>query len=246
MNQNLIEELTRFAIVKLDELRMNLLNMVDRLGDEEAAFQICWRTYQWPTGTPKSALEEFARRVSLKRLLDVERRHGISGVEEAAVGAAMAIPRFVPGRGFKVFRELFGELVKLAKAHDGSLVKYLKKFKNAKDLEDELARLPGIGPVLAPCLVRELRLGGIIKLDIKDLSLSLADPVRRVLERTKIILEQATLEDAEKAVRETFKMPPMLLDAGIWHIGFYYCREEPECDICPITNVCPKCHKGRG
>jgi hypothetical protein len=45
-------------------------------------------------------------------------------------------------------------------------------------------------------------------------------------------------EDAEDAVRRMFKegvlkVPPMVLDAGVWHIGFHYCREKPECDICP-------------
>ncbi len=244
MSQALIDELTRFCLMKTDEYRMELLDMVDRLGSEEAAFQICWRTYQWPTGTPEHALDEFARMISLERLLEINQKHGISRVEEAVVGVARTIPRFNPHGGFAGLLRFFRELVSIAVNNGGSLVKYFAKFTDAKILENDLSKLPGIGPVLAPGIVRELRLADIIKLDIKNVNLSPADPVMRVLERTHIIPKDATLEEADKVVRMKFKVPPMALDAGLWHIGFYYCREKPECDICPIMHICPKCMEG--
>jgi hypothetical protein len=41
LSQALVDELTRIAVAKIDEWRSELLNMVERLGREEAAFQIC-------------------------------------------------------------------------------------------------------------------------------------------------------------------------------------------------------------
>jgi len=243
MNQALIDELTQFALIKTDELRIQRLNMVGELGREEAVFQLCWRTYQWPTGTPEGALKEFARRVSFEHLLDVERRGGITAVGEVVVGVARSIPKFFPHQGFKVFKNFFVELVKIAKNNGGSLVKAFNKFTDVKQLELMLRNLPGLGPVLAPGLVREFRLADIIKLDINKVSLSPADPVLRVLRRTRLIPEDASIEEAENIIRKTFRIPPMMLDAGIWHIGFYYCREKPECGICPISHTCPKCFR---
>jgi hypothetical protein len=240
LSQSLVYELTRIAVAKTDEWRLGLLDMVGRLGREEASFQICWRTYQWPTGTPKDALDEFAEKASLERLLAVARRHGVKDVVNSVIGIAKTIPKFNPHGGFAAFGEFIGKLVEAAEANGGSLVNYFNKFTSSKALEDEFKKLPGIGPILAPGLVRELRLADIIRLDIGDVSLSPSDPVMRVLRRTHLIPEDASPEEAESAVRRVFKVPPMVLDAGVWHIGFHYCREKPECDICPITHVCSK------
>jgi len=244
LSQSLVDEIIRFALIKNDEWRMRLLRMVDALGEEEAAFQICWRTYQWPTRTPEKSLEEFAEKVSLERLLIIAQKHGIGDVVETVVGVAKTIPRFNPHGGFAVFGKFIGELVRIAEASGGSLVNYFNKFTSVKDLENEFKKLPGMGPILARGLVRELRLADIIKLDVKDLDLAPSDPVMNVLKRISLIPKDASPEDAENAVRKMLKeppiVPPILLDAGVWHIGFYYCRKKPECDICPITHVCPK------
>ena len=239
MSQALVDELTRIALAKTDELRSKLLDMVGRLGKEEAAFQICWRTYQWPTGTLEDSLEEFAERVSLERLLTITRKHGLKDAVEAAVGVAKTIPKFNPHGGFATFGAFLEKLLEAAEASGGSLVSYLSKFRSAKDLEDWLKNLPGLGQILAPGLVRDLRLADIIKLDIAGVSVSASDPVMRVLVRSRLV-PNSNPKEAEKVVRGLFKVPPMLLDAGLWHIGFHYCREEPECDICPIAYLCAK------
>jgi hypothetical protein len=178
-------------------------------------------------------------------LLAIARKHGIEDAIDAAVGVAKTIPRFNPHVGFTIFGEFIGELVRIAEASGGSLASYFDKFTSAKSLEDEFKKLPGMGSILARGLVRGLRLADIIKLDIEDLDLAPSDPVMRVLKRTGLIPKDASPEDAENAVRRMFKegvlkVPPMVLDAGVWHIGFHYCREKPECDICPITHVCTK------
>lgn len=55
------------------------------------------------------------------------------------------------------------------------------------------------------------------------------------------MVERLGREEAERVVREKFKVPPMVIGAGLWHAGFHYCREkEPACDICPIACLCPK------
>jgi hypothetical protein len=243
LSQALVYELTRIAVDKNDEWRSDYLEMIRKLGKEEVAFQICWRTYQWPTGTPKDALDEFAEKVPFERLLIIARRHGIKDAVDSVVSIAKMIPKFNPQGGFITFGEFIEKLLEIAEANGGSLVNYFNKFTKARDLEDELKKLPGIGPVLAPGLVRELRIADIIKLDISDLSLSPSEPVMRVLKRTCLISEGASPKDAENVIRKIFKISPMLLDAGVWYIGFNYCKEKPECDICPITHVCPKCIK---
>jgi hypothetical protein len=239
LSQALIDELTRIALAKIDEWRSELLNMVERLGREEAAFQICWRTYQWLTRTPKEALDEFARNVSLKRLLEVAQRHGAEDAANAAIGVAKTIPKFNPHRGFATFGKFIEKLVEIAQP-SGGLTGYFNKFKSAKALQDELEKLPGVGPVLAPLVVRQLRLADIVKLDISEVGLSTSDPLIRVLNRTGLVPKGARREEAERVVREKFKVPPMVIDAGLWHVGFHYCREEPACDICPIARLCPK------
>jgi hypothetical protein len=240
LSQALVDELTRIAVAKIDEWRSELLNMVERLGREEAAFQICWRVYQWPTGTPKEALDEFARSISLEHLRDLAQKHGLKDVANVVIGVAKTIPKFNPGRGFAIFGEFVEKLIEVAQS-SGGLIGYFNKFKSAKALQDELEKLPGVGPVLAPLLVRQLRLADIVKLDISEVGLSAADPVMRVLNRTGLVPKGAKPEEAERMVREKFKVPPMVIDAGLWHVGFHYCREkEPACDICPIARLCPK------
>ncbi len=240
MSQELINEITRFALAKTDEWRMQRLAMVERLGEEEAAFQICWRTYQWPTGTPESALSKFAELVSLKRLLEIERSQGLDKVGEVVVTVAREIPKFMPHMGFGTFGKFFKELIKIARENEGSLVRAFRRFNDAKMLEEWLTRLPGIGRVLAPCLVRELKIAGIINLSIENVSLSPAELVMRVLRRTGIIGKRTEVEEAKRIIREKFKVSSMALDAGLFCIGAYYCKDVPECDICPITHVCPK------
>jgi len=240
LSQALIDELTKIAVAKIDEWRSELLSMVERLGREEAAFQICWRTFQWVMRTPKDALDEFARSVSLERLLALAQRHGVEEAANAAIGVAKTIPKFVPGGGFAVFGKFIEKLIEVAQS-SGGLIGYFNKFKSAKALQDELEKLPGVGPVLAPLLVRQLRLADIVKLDISEVGLSAADPVMRVLNRTGLVPKGVKPEEAERIVREKFKVPPMVIDAGLWHVGFHYCREkEPACDICPIARLCPK------
>jgi endonuclease III len=172
-------------------------------------------------------------------LRDLAQKHGLKDVANVVIGVAKTIPKFNPGRGFAIFGKFVEKLIEVAQS-SGGLIGYFNKFKSAKALQDELEKLPGVGPILAPLLVRQLRLADIVKLDISELGLSASDPVMRILNRIGLVPKGARSEEAERVVREKFKVPPMVIDAGLWHVGFHYCREEPACDICPIAHLCPK------
>jgi hypothetical protein len=96
LSQALVDELTRIAVAKIDEWRSELLSMVERLGREEAAFQICWRVYQWPTGTPKEALDEFARSISFEHLRDLALKHGLKDVANVVIAWQRRYPSSTP------------------------------------------------------------------------------------------------------------------------------------------------------
>lgn len=86
-------------------------------------------------------------------------------------------------------------------------------------------------------LVRDL---GIQARDKSGIDVSYDMHVRRVFLRTGL----AEIDDENTVIQSARELNPEYpggLDLPIWDIGRGWCHPiEPECDECPIKNVCPK------
>lgn len=231
----LVNELTRFATYLLDRWRVEAYK--EEEDKEQYVYEAFLEAYQSPTAQPPDVTRAFLDKVRFSRLCEAK---SDDEVREMVVGAVKLTPHFNPHRGFGGIADFHVELVKRAKSA-GGLLKYVEKFRDSKSLYEDLLKLPGVGPVIGLQIIRKLRMSGVIDLSIDDLPIPPADPVRRVLERTGLIQRGLSWDVIDRELRKKFKVPPLVLDVGLWHISFYYCdREEPKCDICPITYVCPK------
>jgi len=249
----LIVELIRFSIYLNDEWRIKLEDAKRTLDEDELAYRICIRTLLYPSGISEKALEEFFRILPFKRFLDAINR-GVDAYN-VAISSATIVENFRPiPPGFSAFAQFMKQLADLAiQKGEGSLIKAFRKIiqnalkeKEAETLLKEFMKLRGIGPTLAPCLIRDLRLAGLIDIDISLVDISTAKPVLRALKHIGLISSNLEGREAEETAKteirkisKKYRIAPMVLDGGLWHIGYYYCKKRL-CDICPLTYVCPK------
>ncbi len=249
---NLIDELRRFCLMINDRWRENALNEKNKLGEEKYAYRIFIGTVLWARYPSTEKLNKFVEKASLDKLYEIYKNEGEGGVR-----------RFI----HEVTRELgFGDrdllvksiidLLEKAYAKYGGFVNFLKdvmkRYSSASQLEEYLRnQFRGLGSINTAGLIRDLRLADIITIDISDLDYFSAEPVIRVLLRTGIIEDKSLLSDINKRIqtrkeisdylRKIFNTPPITLDSGLYYIGSNYCiRDNPRCDIYPLTHVCPK------
>jgi hypothetical protein len=232
----LIDEITRFSLRKYDEWLVERRRDYEESEDkEDYIYGLFLSTYQSPAALPWRVIESFLGKIRFSDLIGKDDEE----IGEIVRGAARMTRGFNPQGGFKIFAEFHRELVRRAR-DSGGLLSYVKRFRDSESLYNDLLSLPGVGPVIGLQLVRELKMSGAIDLDISGLPIPPADPVRRVVERTGLVDRGASWEVINDVLRRSFKIPPLVLDAGLWHIGFYYCKRKPECDVCPIAHLCPK------
>ena len=111
----------------------------------------------------------------------------------------------------------------------------------AKVLLEEVKKLPGILEI-APCLIRDLRLAGILHVDISSIDISTIGSVVDAFKRMGLVPMNAGESDVKRKAREIaerYGVSPMFLDSGAFLLGNMYCKEKL-CDLCPIGHVCPK------
>jgi len=234
----LIDEITRFSLYLIDRCREDFERRREIIGDdEELIFQIFYGALFLDMPIPRPYLNSFQKLINFRNLLNKPS----TAIDEIVRGVVRAIRGWRMTAGISIISQFFIDVIGVAKRHNNSLKNYISNnFSNAKDLEKDVKQLPGIGDVKAPVLVRDLRVAGMLDLRIDNLNFSPARPVIKVLQRTGIITKGLSdPEEIEKIMRDTFNIPPIVADRGLWHIGYYYC-DESKCDICPITHVCPK------
>jgi hypothetical protein len=240
ISSNLVDELTKFALYKYNEWYvMRRDGYHDAEDKDEYIYGIFLKTLENPLALPLKCIEDFLSKVKFSRLMEADEE----GIRNMVCGAGKLTPRFAPKGGWKNFSEFHVELVKKAK-ESGGLINYVKKFNDAESLYQELLKLPEVGEVIGLQLVRELKMVGVANVSLEKLGLPPSDPVRRVLERTGLVAKGSPWNTINEVLKKTFKIPPLVLDVGLWIIGFYYCREKPEHEACPITIVCPKLSAG--
>jgi endonuclease III len=235
MNQALIDEITRFALYTYSSRRFKVIEEVKVIKDiNEYVYKIFLEVFQSPIALPTKVINAFLNKVKFSRLLEVKEDE----IKEMVCGAGKLTRKFNPNGGWEGFAKFHIKLVEKAKKA-GSLEKYVKGFKDTESFYKDLLDLPSVGKVIALQIIRELRMADIINVDLKPLDLPPADPVKEVLKRIGLVEKDASWDQIDQMVRKTFKIPPLVLDVGLWHIGFYYCKRN-KCDECPIGYLCPK------
>ncbi|HCF61631.1 MAG TPA: hypothetical protein DFS52_26995 [Myxococcales bacterium] len=153
------------------------------------------------------------------------------------------------GKSFHRYYKTFAELLPLAAEHilenyEGDPRRIWNSKRDVKAVRDELDAVPGIGQALANMAVLILArnyglLGG--KEALKELDIKPDIQVRRVFERSGLVIRPASdqaLIDAAKKLAPDF---PASLDAPAWEIGRTFCKPKvADCDNCPLGEVCPR------
>lgn len=113
--------------------------------------------------------------------------------------------------------------------------------RSAKQVIDFLKSVHGVGPGISSMIVNLLNKCFDVKFDdLDEVDIKGDVQLAKVFRRLGLI----DSEDPEKAIekaRELYPEYPGKLDASAWVIGREYCkRYNPDCDECPLDDVCEK------
>jgi len=95
--------------------------------------------------------------------------------------------------------------------------------------------------LLRPILL-EIRLAGVINVDIPRLTYRLRGPLLTLLSIWGLVPIDAGENDVKRKTREIaerYGVSPMFFGQRAFLLGNMYCKEKL-CDLCPIGHVCPK------
>lgn len=129
----------------------------------------------------------------------------------------------------------------LIERHKGKAENLWNDNPRSDDLQRRFEEFDGIGQKKASMatniLVRDF---GINVKNRKGIDISFDIHIRRVFLRSGLV----TKDDIDLIIQITRKLNPEypgILDNPCWVIGRKYCRpKDPDCDNCPISDVCPK------
>ncbi|MEM2305426.1 MAG: hypothetical protein QXK51_08775 [Candidatus Methanomethylicia archaeon] len=127
-------------------------------------------------------MDSFLNKISFNRLIQYPQDAG-----SIVVSIGKMTPGFNPYGGWNGLEAFINNVIGIAGKHSNSLVKYVRSFSNIQQLYSDIMNIPGIGPVIALQIIRELRYADLINLSIGGLGLPPANPVIRVIQRTKLI-----------------------------------------------------------
>lgn len=125
--------------------------------------------------------------------------------------------------------------------YDGKVENLWNDNPRSDDLQRKFMEFDGIGQKKASMatniLVRDF---GINVKNRKGIDVSFDTHIRRVFLRSGLVLR----DDINEIIQTARKLNPVypgILDNPCWIIGREYCRpKNPDCDNCPISDVCPK------
>lgn len=106
-----------------------------------------------------------------------------------------------------------------------------------------LIEFRGIGEQLARMAVMILaRDGQLGDQDVmRDLDVKVDVHVRRVMARTGLTRQGATISEITEAARKHAGRSLAEFDSGAWKVGHDWCgKSKPRCGDCPLTKACPK------
>ena len=100
---------------------------------------------------------------------------------------------------------------------------------------------PGIGikiaTMMANILVRHFK---VPMTDYSAIDISPDVQVMKVFKRAGFLPKEATIEQLIYCAKELYPKYPGILDLASWEIGRQWCHAKPDCQNCPLNNLCPK------
>lgn len=147
-------------------------------------------------------------------------------------------------RHYKTFAKQLPEAADIILAkYDGDPRKIWNNQRDVSKVRGRFEQLPGIGSALSRMAVLILArnygmLGGFEALSQLDVKPDIH--VKRVFNRSGLISQSATENDAIEIARKLHPKFPGALDAPAFEIGVKWCRPtKRKCEECPISDVCP-------
>jgi len=139
----------------------------------------------------------------------------------------------------KISKFLIESCKLLVEKYNGNAENIWKNVNSARELKQKLQEFYGIGDKISNLTIRILvDFFGYDFLDKSYIDLPTDRHVIRILYRLGFIKER----DGKEAIifaRKAYPEYPAFLDEPLWYIGKNFCHEDkPECEKCPLRDVC--------